>query len=109
MPDEKLLWKESNYETRFVNACAKRGWICEKFTVPGKRGVPDRLVTAGHGYICFVELKQPGKKPEPLQVLDHEKRRKLGADVYVASCMKSVNYVIEKIEQEVQFNENCGR
>ena len=101
MPDEKILWKEINYETKFVNLCAKEGWLCEKFIVPGKRGVPDRLITADRGYICFVEMKKPGGRLSPLQLLDHIRRSKLGADVYVISSMEEMEKTIKEIKYEI--------
>ncbi len=101
MPDEKILWKEINYETKFVNLCAKEGWLCEKFIVPGKRGVPDRIITADRGYICFVEMKTPGGRLHPLQKLDHQERRKRGAHVYVVASMDEALQTIEDIKYEI--------
>jgi len=103
MPEIETLWKEINYETKFVNLCAKEGWLCEKFIVPGKRGVPDRLVTAHEGYVCFVELKKPGFKPDPLQKIDHEKRRALGAHVYLVDSIENAERVVRLIKQEIRI------
>jgi hypothetical protein len=38
-----------------------------KFTSPGRRGVPDRMFINKRGRICFIELKAPGKTPNPMQ------------------------------------------
>lgn len=59
------------------------GGTCEKFTSPGRRSVPDRLITLPGGRVIFAECKAPGKKPTELQAKDHERRRALGCEVYV--------------------------
>ena len=94
---------ERDYETRFVNMCVREGWLCEKFISPGKRGVPDRIVTA-QNYICFVELKKPGGRLSKLQIIDHKRRRDRGADVYVASNNYEVRETVAKIKAKVKEN-----
>jgi len=74
---------EKTVEAALVKRVKELGGMAEKFTSPQKRSVPDRLVTLPGGIILFVELKAPGKKPTPKQVLDHERRKMLGAQVMV--------------------------
>lgn len=74
---------ERDIERALVARVRSLGGIADKFVSPGKRSVPDRLVTLPGGRIVFVELKAPGKKPTELQMRDHEKRRALGCDVWV--------------------------
>ena len=38
------------------------GGVCLKWTCPGHRGVPDRMILFPGGIIAFVELKRPGAK-----------------------------------------------
>jgi hypothetical protein len=82
-------------EKDIENALRKRvellGGLCEKFVSPGRRSVPDRIVTLPGGSIVFVELKAPGKKPTPLQERDHETRRRLGCRVLVIDSMEAAN------------------
>ena len=100
--------KESEIETDFVNLCVQQGWLCEKFTSPGKRGVPDRIVTVGpYGFVCFVELKKPGEKPRPLQRLDHETRRRKGCLVLVADSKYQVREAVAKIREEAMKHNGC--
>ena len=82
---------ERDIEKALVNKVKRLGGIAEKFTSPAKRSVPDRLVTLPGGQIIFVELKAPGKKPTENQLRDHEKRRKLGADVRIIDSMEQVD------------------
>jgi hypothetical protein len=74
---------EKDIENALVRRVKALGGTCEKFTSPGRRSVPDRLVTLPGGEIIFVELKAPGKNPTPLQVRDHASRRAMGCDVRV--------------------------
>lgn len=74
---------EKDVEAALVRRVKSLGGLCEKFTSPGRRSVPDRIVTMPNGQIIFVELKAPNKKPTDAQLKDHERRRALGCDVRV--------------------------
>jgi hypothetical protein len=74
---------ERDVEKALVKRVKALGGTCEKFTSPGRRSVPDRLVTMSGGRIIFVELKAPGKEPTENQAKDHVRRRDLGCDVRV--------------------------
>ena len=78
--------RESKIETYLVEQVEKHGGLCEKFTSPGKRGVPDRIViwpAYGFARVHFVELKTIGGKLEPIQERDHARRKRLGCRVEV--------------------------
>ncbi|MBC1605676.1 VRR-NUC domain-containing protein [Listeria rocourtiae] len=62
--------QESKIEEYLRSEVRKRGGLCWKFTSPGTRGVPDRIVMLG-GRLAFVETKAPGKALRKLQ----EKRK----------------------------------
>ena len=81
---------EKQIEQALVRRVKELGGICEKFTSPGRRAVPDRIVTLPGGRIVFVECKAPGKRPTLTQVLDHERRRALGCDVRVIDSLEAV-------------------
>ena len=74
---------EKEIEQALVKRVKELGGLCEKFTSPGRRAVPDRIVMLPGGRIVFVECKAPGKKPTELQSRDHERRRALGFEVVV--------------------------
>jgi hypothetical protein len=82
---------EKKIEAALCKRVKELGGLCEKFTSPGKRSVPDRVVTLPNNRIIFVELKAPGKKPTELQLKDHEKRRALGCDVRVIDSLEGAN------------------
>lgn len=73
--------KESEIERKMVRYCRELGILTYKFTSPSSRGVPDRILMHG-GRVLFVELKQEGNKPTPLQ--QHEMARIRDAGVQVA-------------------------
>lgn len=68
-----------------------------KFVSPGNTGVPDRMILLPGGKIIFAELKAPGKKPSPVQKLQHEKIRKLGFEVLIIDNKTAVDDMISRI------------
>lgn len=82
---------ERDVEAALVRRVKALGGMCEKFTSPGRRSVPDRLVTMPDGRIVFVELKAPGKKPTENQLRDHARRRALGCEVVVIDNKDDAN------------------
>ena len=84
---------ERDIEAYLVKRCAEIGALCDKFTSPQRRSVPDRLITFG-GRVLFVELKATGKKPTEAQVRDHERRREAGAAVVWLDSKESVDWVV---------------
>lgn len=82
---------EKFIEAALVKRVKQLGGTCEKFTSPGRRSVPDRIVTLPGGRIVFVEVKAPGKKPTELQDRDHGRRREMGCEVIVVSSIEDVD------------------
>src|SRR5882757_7251769 len=69
---------ETRLEKYFVEQVEKHGGTAEKFVSPGRRFVPDRLVTwppLGSPRIHFVELKTKGGVLSSGQARDHARRR----------------------------------
>jgi hypothetical protein len=58
---------ERRLEARLVALCKQHDLLCYKFVSPNRRGVPDRILISRFGLVCFLELKAPGKKADPLQ------------------------------------------
>jgi len=61
----------------------KDNLIYWKFTVPGMRGVPDRVCLFRGGRCVFFELKRPGAKPRKLQIYVIKKLRAFGFGCHV--------------------------
>lgn len=83
--------RESVIENALTRRVKELGGMCEKFVSPGRRSVPDRLITLPGGRIIFAELKAPGKDATELQKRDHERRRALGCDVRLIDSLEAVN------------------
>jgi hypothetical protein len=82
---------EKEIEKALVKKVKALGGICEKFTSPQKRSVPDRICLLPGGRVIWVELKAPGKRPTNNQRRDHLKRRMLGADVRVIDSFEMID------------------
>jgi len=93
--------REDQIENRLVRGVKRLCGMCEKFTSPGRRSVPDRLITLPGGAVIFVECKRPGGKPTANQTRDHERRRRLGAEVYVVSTPDEVQELIDALASRV--------
>jgi hypothetical protein len=89
---EKFIEDKLRRETRAAGA------LCQKFTSPATRDVPDDLVT----WRCemdLVETKAPGEKCRPGQLRDHRERAALGVPVYLLDTPEKVErYVAARRE-----------
>jgi hypothetical protein len=94
--------REATVEQYLRRRCHERGALCLKFTSPGRRSVPDRLVLAPHGHVFFVELKAPGKDATPAQAAEHARLRALGFRVWVADGRPAVDAMLA-----VEFREGA--
>ncbi|MNE74127.1 hypothetical protein D3C80_1701810 [compost metagenome] len=84
---------ERDIEAYLVKRCKEIGALCDKFTSPQRRSVPDRLITFG-GRVLFVELKATGKKPTEAQVRDHDRRWEVRAEVMWTDSVEGVDVII---------------
>lgn len=83
--------REIYIEKYFVNEVRKAGGKAYKFTSPGHRSVPDRIVLLPGGVVKFVELKAPGKGPTIPQEREHVRLRRMGFQVDVLDHTKRVD------------------
>lgn len=86
--------REKEIEKKFVKAVKDRGGICPKLVSPGMDGMPDRMALLPGERIIFVEVKAPGKKPRPLQVLRHRQLTELGFEVYVLDGVEQIPSIL---------------
>lgn len=98
---------ERDIEAYLVKRCKEIGALCDKFTSPQRRSVPDRLITF-NGRVLFVELKSTGKKPTEAQVRDHERRRENGAEVVWLDSCADAEMVIAALRERwaIETDEN---
>lgn len=89
--------KEKTIEQKLVRAVKNMGGIAPKLLCPGFDGMPDRIVLLPGGRIAFVEVKAPGRKPRPLQLVRHEMLRQLGFKVYVLDDERQIGGLLDEI------------
>jgi hypothetical protein len=87
--------REKQVEAYLVREAKRHGYKAEKFTSPGQRSVPDRIVTGPHRTVFYVEVKAPGKKPTQAQLRDHARRRINGFAVYVIDSKAEVDRLFQ--------------
>ncbi len=68
---------EKEIERALVKEVKKLGGLCLKFNSLSMTGIPDRIILMKNARLVFVELKQKGKKPRPLQKQKGKKPRPL--------------------------------
>ena len=90
--------REKVIEQKLTLTVKKQGGIAPKFLSPGMDGMPDRIVLLPNGKCAFVEVKQKGMKPRPLQLARHEKLRHLGYKVYVLDDIKQIGGLLDEIQ-----------
>ena len=89
--------KEKIIEKKLVKAVKEAGGIAPKLICPGFDGMPDRIVLLPGGRMGFVEVKAPGKVPQPLQEARHRMLRMLGYRVYVLDRAEQIIQILEDI------------
>lgn len=81
---------EAAVESHLERQMKRIGGRAYKFP-PAVKGSPDRIVVFPFGPIYFVELKRKGKKPEPAQVLWHQRALEMGHVVHVIDSREMVD------------------
>lgn len=100
--------RESDIEQYLVKRVKEQGGEVRKLKWIGRRGAPDRLVmlpersawTPTGLALCdaqtiWVELKAPGKEPEPHQLREHERMRRMGQRVEVVDSFEGVEGILQ--------------
>ena len=96
--------KESTIEAKFVATCRRYGGEALKFTSPGRRGVPDRLVQWPGGVTTYAELKRPGEDLSPAQVLEAEPDAKDAAGkLACAKRMRDLGMVVFVVHNDIEM------
>jgi Holliday junction resolvase len=92
---------ESKVQRQIIRYLEDAGWYVVKILQTTKNGWPDlqalRLkewrtkdFIQYRGVILFIEVKRPGTKPTPLQLIRHEELRSRGFRVIVADSLESL-------------------
>lgn len=103
--------RESEIEAHLVKRVKAEGGEVRKVQWIGRRGAPDRLVLLPlrvfdwgdmgerpyprQPEAIWVELKAPGKKPEPHQEREHQRLRAMGQRVEVIDSIEGVERLLQ--------------
>jgi len=91
---------ESTLERRLVREVKRIGGLAPKWTAPGNRGVPDRIVLLPGGRTVYVEMKAPGRKLTPLQERWADILRGLGHRVYMLDSVEAIDAFIAEVSAD---------
>ncbi|HAP5399758.1 TPA: VRR-NUC domain-containing protein [Enterococcus faecalis] len=91
---------ENDIEKYLVRQIKRIGALCYKFTSPGTRGVPDRIILY-QGNVFFVELKRPGGKPRKDQLKTIEKFKEQLIPVFVIDSKQGVDTLIYAMQSGI--------
>lgn len=100
MPTNKPL--EKSIENILRKAVEDEGGVCLKWTCPGHRGVPDRMILFPGGIIAFVELKRPGAKVKAGGLQEWWRQRLVGFGFrcYEISTVKQIQQLVFQLSTE---------
>ena len=87
--------RESDIERYLVSRVKEAGGEVRKAKWIGRNGAPDRRVMLPDRVPFWVELKAPGKKPEPHQTREHNRMRRLNEVVEVVDSFDAVDAVMD--------------
>lgn len=73
---------ESKLQKKIRLDLEKDGWYVVKVMLCNKPGFPDLMPLKNRRQIFFIEVKDKGKKAEPLQEYVHDILRKIGFNVF---------------------------
>lgn len=88
---------ESLIEQHLVREVNRRDGLCLKFNSQSMTGIPDRIILMKNGTVGFVEVKQKGKKPRPLQELRMKQLMRLGFKVYTLDEKEKIGEILDEI------------
>jgi len=88
---------ESLIEQHLVKEVNRRDGLCLKFNSQSMTGIPDRIILMKNGTVGFVEVKQKGRKPRPLQELRMKQLRRLGFKVYTLDEKEKIGEILDEI------------
>lgn len=93
--------RESQVEERITDRAKEHKGTAYKFTSPGRRSVPDRLIVCpciSHELRpLYIEAKRPGATATKAQLREHKKLRDRDATVFVADDYWIVDLIFESI------------
>ena len=83
---------ESARKKRCSRQLEEWGWEIIHLIQTSKNGIPDTLALR-KGCTVFIEFKQPGRRPDPLQEYRHKKLREQGFEVLIVHDLSDIGHL----------------
>jgi len=87
---------EKQIEQYLVRRVKEKGGIAYKFTSPGRRHVPDRIILLPGGKVIFIECKRPGAKATKAQDYELHRIRRFGVTAVVMDSKEKIDELLNK-------------
>jgi len=97
----KMSESEKLLERKLAAGIIKLGGWSIKILSIHINGLPDRLCMIPQGRVFFAEIKTTKKKPSRIQLVVHEKLRKLGFAVHVIDNSEQLNSILDYYEEAI--------
>lgn len=92
---------EKEIEKAVCKEARKRGWWERKFSSPGRRAVPDRILGRTH-VLLFIEFKALGETATKAQLHEHDLIRAQGFQVYVIDSIEDGLKLLASLDNSFQ-------
>ena len=87
---------DKEIEQYLVERITDLGGMCPKWSSPGTRGVPDRIVFMPDGICVYVETKrEKGGRISPMQEWRAKQLSNLGQKVYFINTRKQIDFLVD--------------
>lgn len=93
--------RESIIQASIKKYLEANGWMVIKLIQTTMNGIPD-LMALKDGKTVFIEVKQPGKKPNDLQKYRIEKLQKQGFEAFCATSLSDIFFLCPVKESQLE-------
>lgn len=88
---------ESQIQAKIAEKLKKNGWWVTKLIQTSTNGIPD-LMAIRNGHVIFLEVKQPGNNPTPLQEYVIKGLNDHGVFARVVTCIEDIDIFCYKYQ-----------
>lgn len=93
---------EQQIQSKLIKKLESKGYYVIKLSLTNKPGIPDILALPKDCSAVFIEVKRPGKKPNPLQMYRIKEIKKYG----IKSCWYNGEAYFDLDEEQGEDNKN---
>lgn len=101
IPPVKIGRRESGVQSRMLEQFKKRGCMAEKLVSQSTNGWPDTIVITPEGRVMFIEVKDDGGTPSPVQ----QRRLKQLADHNTTAILVYAMHGVYRLIVDYDYNQ----